>query len=162
MTIRSVFSPAEAQLVRSCLEAAGIPATVVHEAAALSMDGYSMATGGILVQVMPDRAEEARALLSSIDTAQPATGPANPPAAEPAAMEESGLATVFRTFDAPEADLVRSLLEVAGIGCVVLNETAEVAAAPLAKSGILVRVPTAQAAEARALIAANDANDAGN
>jgi len=59
------FSPAEAQLIRSRLDAADIPAEVVNELAALSMDGYSMATGGVLVQVPDDYAEEAKALIAS-------------------------------------------------------------------------------------------------
>ncbi len=59
------FNPAEAQLIKSMLEAAGIPAEVTHELSALSMEGYSMATGGIRVQVPEDRAEEARALIET-------------------------------------------------------------------------------------------------
>ena len=63
VTIFRTFSPAEAQLIRSRLDAANIPAEVVNELAALSMDGYSMATGGVRVQVPDDFAAEARALL---------------------------------------------------------------------------------------------------
>ena len=64
VTVFSTFSSAEAQLVRSRLEAADIQALVTHELSALSMDGYSMATGGILVQVSEENAEDARALIS--------------------------------------------------------------------------------------------------
>ena len=39
----------------------------VNELAALSMDGYSMATGGILVQVPAEEAEAAKALLAATD-----------------------------------------------------------------------------------------------
>ena len=70
VTVFSSFSPAEAQLIRSRLDSADIPATVVNELAALSMDGYSMATGGILVQVPDEYAAEARAL---IESANPST-----------------------------------------------------------------------------------------
>jgi hypothetical protein len=75
VTVFRSFSPAEAQLVRSRLEAADIPAEVVNELAALSMDGYSMATGGIRVQVPDDYAAEARALIDSANdsTDEPAT-----------------------------------------------------------------------------------------
>ncbi|HYT59770.1 MAG TPA: DUF2007 domain-containing protein [Haliangiales bacterium] len=65
VTVFRSFSPAEAQLIRSRLDAANIPAEVMNELAALSMDGYSMATGGILVQVPDDFAAEARALIES-------------------------------------------------------------------------------------------------
>jgi aspartokinase-like uncharacterized kinase len=65
VTIYQSFSPADAQLVRSRLEAANFTATVAHELAALSMDGYSMATGGISVQVPEEEAEDARALLDA-------------------------------------------------------------------------------------------------
>lgn len=65
ITVTRSFSPAEAQVVRSRLEAAGIPATVTHELSALSMEGYSLTTGGILVQVPEDRAADARELLNA-------------------------------------------------------------------------------------------------
>jgi len=65
VTVFRSFSPAEAQLIRSRLAAADIPAEVMNELAALSMDGYSMATGGILVQVPEDFAAEAKALIES-------------------------------------------------------------------------------------------------
>ena len=65
VTVFRAFSPVEAQLVRSRLDAANIPAVVNHELAALSMDGYSMATGGILVQVPEEAAVAARELLDA-------------------------------------------------------------------------------------------------
>jgi len=71
VTVFSTFSPAEAQLVRSRLEAAEIPANVVHETASLSIEGYSVAAGGIEVQVADDRAEDARALLASAEGPTP-------------------------------------------------------------------------------------------
>jgi len=63
VTVYSTFSSADAHLVRSRLEASDLHATVNNELAALSMDGYSMATGGILVQVPEEEAEEARELI---------------------------------------------------------------------------------------------------
>ncbi|MBI2946751.1 MAG: DUF2007 domain-containing protein [Verrucomicrobia bacterium] len=65
VTVFKTFSAAEAQLVRSRLEVAGYQAEVAHELASLSMDGYSMATGGILVQVPDDQAEDARSLVTA-------------------------------------------------------------------------------------------------
>jgi hypothetical protein len=70
VTIYKAFSPADAQLVRSRLEAAEFMVNVADELSALSMDGYAMATGGIRVQVPVDEAEEARALIDDKDTPQ--------------------------------------------------------------------------------------------
>lgn len=69
VTVHSTFSPADAQLIRSRLEASEFHAFVTHELAALSIDGYSMATGGILVQVPEDEADNARELLAARDAA---------------------------------------------------------------------------------------------
>jgi hypothetical protein len=65
VTIYSAFNPAAAELVRSRLEANEFLVHVKNETAALSMDGYAMAAGGILVQVPEDQAEDARALIDS-------------------------------------------------------------------------------------------------
>ena len=65
VTVYNAFSSADAQLIRSRLDAAGFHAIVQHELAALSMDGYSMAAGGILVQVPETEAEDARALIEA-------------------------------------------------------------------------------------------------
>ncbi len=67
VTVFRTFNPAEAQLIASRLEAAGFPVHLDHELAAFSMDGYSMATGGVLVQVPDDQAKDARELVTSID-----------------------------------------------------------------------------------------------
>lgn len=64
-TVYQTFNPAEAQLVRSRLEAAQFLVNVANELAALSMEGYSMSVGGIQVQVPGDSAEDARALLNA-------------------------------------------------------------------------------------------------
>ncbi len=70
-TVFTTFNPAEAQLIRSLLEAEGFQAEVKNELAALSMDGYSMAVGGVEVQVPEEQAAEAKALLDARD--QPPT-----------------------------------------------------------------------------------------
>lgn len=70
VTVFQTFNPAEAQLVRSRLDAAGFPAQVTHELSALSLEGYSQAAGGILVQVPDARAEEAKAFLDADSQSQ--------------------------------------------------------------------------------------------
>lgn len=65
VTIFKAFSPAEAQLTRARLETAGFHAIVIGELAAMSMEGYSQATGGIRVQVPDDEAAEAREFLDA-------------------------------------------------------------------------------------------------
>ena len=65
VTVYRTFSPADAQLIRSMLEAAEVPATVVHELASLSLDGYAMAAGGINVQVPDDYVNFARELIET-------------------------------------------------------------------------------------------------
>ena len=65
VTVFTAFSPAEAQLVRSRLEAANFHAVVLHELSALSLDGYSLAAGGIRVQVPEEEAADARELLNA-------------------------------------------------------------------------------------------------
>ncbi len=63
VTVYRTFSPADAQLVRSRLEASDILAVVKNELSGLSIDGYSMAAGGIQVQVPEDQVEQARELI---------------------------------------------------------------------------------------------------
>jgi hypothetical protein len=64
VTVFRAFNPADAQLARSRLEAAGFHAAVLHELSSLSMDGYAMAAGGILVQVPADEADDAKEFLA--------------------------------------------------------------------------------------------------
>jgi hypothetical protein len=73
-TILTTFNPAEAQLVRSRLDAADIPVAVIHETSALSMEGYAMAVGGIRVEVPADCAQAARDLLAA-DATVPTDAP---------------------------------------------------------------------------------------
>ena len=65
MTVFTAFNPVQAQIVSARLQAAGLDATVEGEAAALSMEGYSLATGGIRVQVPSSQEDEARRLIES-------------------------------------------------------------------------------------------------
>jgi hypothetical protein len=68
VTISTAFNPADAQLVRSRLEAAGFHPVVKNELSALSMDGYGLAVGGILVQVPGPEADDAREFLNASDS----------------------------------------------------------------------------------------------
>jgi hypothetical protein len=67
VTVYKAFSSADAQLIRSRLDAAGFHAVVQHELASLSMEGYSLGAGGILVQVPENEAEAARTLIEDKD-----------------------------------------------------------------------------------------------
>jgi hypothetical protein len=63
VTVHRAFNPADAQLVRSRLEAAEFHPVVTNELSALSLDGYALAAGGILVQVPESEAQEANEFL---------------------------------------------------------------------------------------------------
>lgn len=65
VTIFQAFNPAEAHLVSSRLDAADFHPVVTNEISALSMDGYGLTVGGILVQVPDEEAEEAKEFLKS-------------------------------------------------------------------------------------------------
>tara|TARA_B100000085_G_C18202133_1_gene374166 strand:- start:166 stop:390 length:225 start_codon:yes stop_codon:yes gene_type:complete len=65
VTVFTAFNPVQAQIVSTRLQTAGLDATVEGEAAALSMEGYSLATGGIRVQVPSIQEDEARRLIES-------------------------------------------------------------------------------------------------
>lgn len=65
VTVLSAFNPAEAQLACCRLEAAQFHAVATHELSALSMDGYALAAGGILVQVPAAEAADAREFLAA-------------------------------------------------------------------------------------------------
>jgi hypothetical protein len=74
VTVFTAFNPAEADLINSVLSAAKFHSVITHGLSALSLDGYALAAGGILVQVPEDEAEEARAFLAS----PPGTPPEGP------------------------------------------------------------------------------------
>lgn len=62
-------------------------------------------------------------------------------------------ATVFKTFNSAEANLVAAQLEAAGFEPTILNEYSTLTlAAPSSAGGICVQVPEAQSVDARALI----------
>ncbi len=63
VTVFTAFNSAEAQLIRSRLEAAGLRVFVADELSSLSIDGYALAAGGIRVQVPDVDAEAALELI---------------------------------------------------------------------------------------------------
>ena len=63
VTVFTAFNPVQAQIVGARLHVAGMDATVEGEAAALSMEGYSLSTGGIRVQVPFSQEDDARQLI---------------------------------------------------------------------------------------------------
>ena len=65
VTVYTAFNSADAQLTRSRLDAAGFHPVVTGELAALSLEGYSLAAGGIRVQVPENEVEEVREFLES-------------------------------------------------------------------------------------------------
>lgn len=65
VTISTQFNPAEAQLVRSRLEAAGFHPFVKNEIAGMVFEGYTMGVGGIQVQVPEMEADDAREFLKT-------------------------------------------------------------------------------------------------
>ena len=65
VTVFTAFNPVQAQIVSTRLQTAGLDATVEGEAAALSVEGYSLAAGGIRVQVPSTQEDEARRLIES-------------------------------------------------------------------------------------------------
>lgn len=69
VTVGRFFQPAQAQLLRARLDAAGFHPYVMHETAALALEGYSMAAGGILVQVPESEADEVRSFLEGSEPA---------------------------------------------------------------------------------------------
>jgi hypothetical protein len=72
VTVHTSFNPVDADLVRSRLEAAEFHPVIVHALSALSMDGYALAAGGILVKVPDTEAADAMEFLKP--------DPAPPPA----------------------------------------------------------------------------------
>ena len=65
VTVFRTFNPGEAELIRSRLDAAEFDVTLTHELASLSLEGYALAAGGILVQVPDTEAQDAKELLAS-------------------------------------------------------------------------------------------------
>ena len=65
VTIFRTFNVGEAEVIRSRLDAAEFDVVLANELSSLSIDGYSLAAGGILVQVPEDQAADARALIDA-------------------------------------------------------------------------------------------------
>lgn len=67
VTIFRTFSPAEAHVQRSRLEAAGFAVAIKNELSAILTEGYTMPAGGVQVQVPEDQVDAARTLLADTD-----------------------------------------------------------------------------------------------
>jgi hypothetical protein len=65
VTVYRTFNPADADLVASLLEAAGIEVDRVHDTASRMFDGYARAAGGIRLNVPEDQAADAAALIEN-------------------------------------------------------------------------------------------------
>jgi hypothetical protein len=65
ITVLTALNPMDAQLARSRLEAAGFHPFVTSETAALSIEGYALAAGGIRVQVPEAEAADAKEFLNA-------------------------------------------------------------------------------------------------
>jgi len=70
VTVFTAFNPIEAQIICSRLQTAGFDASVEGEAAALNMEGYTLATGGIRVQVPENEKIDARKLIEANEEGQ--------------------------------------------------------------------------------------------
>lgn len=67
VTIFTALNPMDAYLVRSRLEAAGLHPEIANEFSSLTSDGYTLAAGGIRVQVPDNEAADALELLAAKD-----------------------------------------------------------------------------------------------
>jgi hypothetical protein len=65
ITVLTAFNSADAHMARARLDAANFHPVILHELSALSMEGYALAAGGILVQVPDNEAADARELLTA-------------------------------------------------------------------------------------------------
>ena len=65
ITISTSFNPADAQLTRSRLEAAGFHPFVRNEIAGMVFEGYTVGVGGIQVQVPEDEVLDANEFLET-------------------------------------------------------------------------------------------------
>jgi hypothetical protein len=65
VTVFRSYYLTDADMVRSRLEAAGFTAEVIHDTAAIGTEGFSMAVGGVKVQVPEEQAADARAFLEA-------------------------------------------------------------------------------------------------
>lgn len=71
--LESVFetlNPAEAQLIRSRLEAAGLTPEVDPEIDPLCIEGFSLPSGGIQIKVPSHQAQDARLILAASEKAE--------------------------------------------------------------------------------------------
>jgi hypothetical protein len=75
VTVYRTYNPAEAQLIRSRLDAAGLAAEVINENAAQDL---GIGVMNVMVQVPDSEAEEAREIIKSVQPAEPSTDNGSP------------------------------------------------------------------------------------
>jgi type III secretory pathway lipoprotein EscJ len=71
VVVYNSFSPADANLVCSSLQSAGLDAEVTNELSTLSLEGYALASGGIRVMVPEEQFAEARAIIDQANELPP-------------------------------------------------------------------------------------------
>jgi len=76
ITVHTALNPMDADLVYSRLDAAQFHPSIKNALSALTMDGYALAAGGILVQVPEAEAVAAKAFLTDSVSAPDAAPPA--------------------------------------------------------------------------------------
>lgn len=72
ITVATCNDPMRAQLLKSALEAAGIPVFLPNEHSAQTMPHLILAMGGVPLQVPDEHEESARRLIAEFDAAGPA------------------------------------------------------------------------------------------
>lgn len=72
VTIGKFLNPAQADLAASRLEAAGFHVLSHSAGAALALDGYALAAGGIRLQVPDNEVTDAKELLQDMEMLSPA------------------------------------------------------------------------------------------
>jgi hypothetical protein len=75
VTVFSTLNPAEADLVRTQLEAADFDCTIANELSTLTFGPPAATAAGILVKVPQDQAQSARELLASTISAETPSAP---------------------------------------------------------------------------------------
>lgn len=70
ITVYRTFNLTEAEVVRSRLDAAELHPSMANDNASVSIDGYTVATGGVLIRVPENEAAAARELIEASEQTQ--------------------------------------------------------------------------------------------
>ena len=66
-TVYQTLNIAQADMICAHLQSAGFEARLSHDLATLSMEGYALAPGGVMIKVPAHEAEEARAFIADLE-----------------------------------------------------------------------------------------------